>query len=211
VVPAGYDARVEIESLMPVVTAIGSLPGALAIFDPGGEVVLAPAHLAARMKDAVDGKRPPIDVWSNVRMFRLTDVAPWMVMDTVGLGQLDRGDLEACFPSDRVEPGQVAGFLRNLTLYLLERGDVVKDGDTVDGPGGSWRARVAHEALLEPPRATLRFFPVRAGAPPASLQRGLGPRSPKEGPVVARPVVERSPAPEPSPPAKNLWKRLFGD
>jgi len=45
---------------------------------------------------------PPVDLWANRRMFKLND--GWMMMDTVGMKQLDLDDLETCFRTDHFNP-----------------------------------------------------------------------------------------------------------
>ena len=100
----------------------------------------------------------------------------WLVMDTVGNGQLglpDLPDLEACTTNKKnYDLQQIDVFLRNTTLYLLRQGEVFRDGDTIDGPGGvRWRARIRRCGLIDPPRRTLRFFPEDGTKPPDALFR----------------------------------------
>jgi hypothetical protein len=182
VLPGGYDAPDELRRLTDVGLALAGLDGALAWFDPSGEVLMSAEMLRVSL-----GRELPLDAWSNVRMNRLGDLAPWMLMDTVGLLQLDRDDLEACF-DDRVEPNAVAAFLRNVSLYLLKSKAVIADGNTLDGPGGRWRAWAA-QSLTDPPRPALRMFPDGA-TPPVELWKGIM-------------------APRPDPP-KTGWRRWFG-
>ncbi len=76
---------------------------------------------------------PTLDLWSNIRLFRVDET--WSLMDTVGNDQLDIPDQEACVRGDTYDFREVDGFLRNVSLYLLREGEVVEDGDTMDGPG----------------------------------------------------------------------------
>ncbi|MFZ5481241.1 MAG: DUF4261 domain-containing protein [Myxococcota bacterium] len=186
VLPEGYDARAELDFATAIAAAIAAIPGALAYFDPSGEVLLPPEELGPRLADGLGQARPAIDAWTNVRIGRVDEAPPWILMDTVGLAQLDRDDLEACFPGDRVEPDEVARFLRNVSLYVVERGDVIKDGHTLDGPNGRWRAWRTEQGLMDPPRPTLRMFPEVAGTAPALLRKGTGAE------------------------AKGFWSRFFG-
>lgn len=86
---------------------------------------------------------PPLDALCNVRLFNVDD--GWLVMDTVGNGQLGRPDLpdlEVCLRKDKkYDLGEIDVFLRNTTLYVLRQGEVFRDGDTIDGPGGVRGAR----------------------------------------------------------------------
>jgi Domain of unknown function (DUF4261) len=172
-IPQGYNPFTELVAITRMAQAIGRMKGALAYFNPNGEVVLPFDQVSESMQYHLGRQLPPLDVWSNVRLFRLEDLAPWTVMDTVGMGQLDVIDLEACFPGDRIQPNEVAAFLRNLGNYLLTKGPVIKHGDTIDGPGAvRWRGLHA-EALLSPPRRVIRWFP-QGYDPPDGLGQGIG-------------------------------------
>lgn len=187
VIPAGYDPLPELRRTDEMALAIVGLPGALAYFNPNGEVLLTPAAL--RERDAYDREHEllPLDIWSNIRMFRFD--AEWMVMDTVGLGQLDRYDIEVCF-SDSLQPGDVDRFLRNVSLYIVQRGEVVKSGETLDvGGGASWGATVFDDGLAEPPRRVLRLIPLDGRTPPEALR--AQPRRPAQ---AKRKSAKKTPA-----------------
>jgi hypothetical protein len=173
--PKGYDPLAELEFVTRIALAVLQLPGALCYFNPNGEALrnvqgLEDALAFARQQDV-----PPLDVYSNVRLFNLDNV--WLVMDTVGNGQLglpDLPDVEACMLKDRNYNLQsVDPFLRNTTLYVLQCGEVFRDGDTIDGPGEvRWRAWNRRTALISPPRRTIRFFPEDGTKPPDVLFHG---------------------------------------
>jgi hypothetical protein len=94
----------------------------------------------------------------------------WMLMDTVGMWQLDRPDLEAVFPEGRFSPDEVAACLRNVSLYLAAKGDVIEEGHTIDGPGPMrWQARRFENGLADPPRDTIRLFPTKGPTAPPQL------------------------------------------
>lgn len=174
VFPKGYDPLAELEFVTRIALAVLRLPGALCYFNPNGEAL----RNLQRLEDALAFSRqqnvPPLDVYSNVRLFNMDG---WLLMDTVGNGQLglpDLPDLEACMLKDRnYDLQSVDPFLRNTTLYVLHRGEVFRDGDTIDGPGKvRWRAWNRRTALISPPRRTLRFFPEEGSKPPDGLFRG---------------------------------------
>lgn len=103
-----------------------------------------------------------------MRLFNLDD--GWLMMDTVGMQQLDLPDLEACLRRGSVQPNQVANFLRNAALYLLNNGEVIKDGETMDGPGGCrWQAKLFENGISPAPRRVLRWLPCDGTQPPAQL------------------------------------------
>ena len=154
--PDDYDPLPELTFVTRMARALLKHPAALAYFNPNGEILRDEAGLARALDDQRPEAPPPLDIWSNIRLFNPGN--GWLLMDTVGNGQLDRPDCEACFPKGGFDPGEVDHFLRNVSLYLIRKGEVINDGDTIDGPGGApWRARHVKEALSSPPRLTLRF------------------------------------------------------
>jgi hypothetical protein len=160
VAPPDCDPAHELAFVTGIARAVLEHPDALCAFNPGGELVLPRAELDARLDTARRIDVPALDAWTNVRLFKHED--GWLVMDTVGNGQLDLPDQEAAFPKGSFEPSDVDGFLRNATLYLLREGPVVKDGDTMDGPGGvRWQAWSFPDGVSPPPRAVMRWLPFR--------------------------------------------------
>jgi hypothetical protein len=173
ILPQDYDAPGELMYLTRVARKLMRLPGALCYFNPNGETL----HTLASMEDCLRRYREedvwPTDVWCNVRMFKL-DVG-WTLMDTIGLDQFFLSDLEACFQTERIDPGEVAAFLRNVAQYLIDRGNVIEDGHTVDGPGRvKWQCRSCEEGLGPVPRPTMRFFPQDGTRAPRDLMKRKG-------------------------------------
>jgi hypothetical protein len=167
VIPKGVEPARELERVFALGRAILRAPHASLLYVPGADLVFDAAQIDERLEDARRGARLPIDLYSNVRLFRLDGLADgWTMMDTTGLAQLDRRDFEACFDAS-IEPAHVAGFLRDLSLHVATRGDVFGDGHTVDGPGGRWRARQLEESLAPGPRRVVRFTRDGARLPPA--------------------------------------------
>jgi hypothetical protein len=168
VFPPDYDPLAELLFVTRVARALLRLPSALAYFNPNGETL----HTADTIDDSLDfhAQRglPPLDVWGNVRLFNPDN--GWLLMDTVGMGQLDRPDCEACFPNGRYDPREVDNFFRNCSAYLLEHGEIIEDGDTMNGPGDvNWRAQHVEETLSPPPRRGLRWFPDDGSRPPDEM------------------------------------------
>ena len=167
-VPDDYDAMDEMKFLTKAVTATLELPKAICYFNPGGEVLRDETGLRQGLNYAWNHDLPPLDMWTNVRLFRASE--SWSLMDTVGNGQLDMPDLEAIYDSDRYEPSDVERFLRNASLYLLNTHEDVDDGDTADGPGEvTWSAMECEDALSDPPRSTIRWIPKDGSEPPDEL------------------------------------------
>ena len=186
ILPEEYDARRELEFVTSVARALAHAPGALCYFNPNGETLYTPAELDESLEETRQKDLPPLPVWAQTRLMHLEDARPWCVVDTVGMGQLDADDQEACFREDRHEAGDVINFLRNTTLYVLQNGAVIKDGHTTDGPGGRWRAMEVEEALMPAPRPVLRWFPDDGSQPPAALRRRTRPKAAADKPGLLR-------------------------
>jgi hypothetical protein len=167
-VPEDYDPIRELEFITKAVAALLELPGAICYFNPGGEVLRDSDGLRRGLNHAWNQEMPPLDMWTNVRLFRTSD--QWSLMDTVGNGQFDLPDLEAVFSSKKYEPSEVESFLRSASLYMVTSNEEVEEGDTADGPGDcSWMAMECHDALSDPPRETVRWIPQDGTTPPDEL------------------------------------------
>lgn len=166
--PAEYDAVAELQFLMRVTSPLMELPGALCYFNPGGEVLRDASGLRQGLNDAWQKDVPPLDMWTNVRLYQAAE--DWSLMDTIGNGQFDLPDMEAIFVSDSFEPPVIEEFLRALSAFSLREDNDFEDGDTADGPGGVvWRALECDEGLTDPPRPTIRWIAETDDEPPAEL------------------------------------------
>lgn len=174
-VPADYDPIAEMKFLTKAVSAVLEMPEAICYFNPGGEVIRDEAGLRRGLNQAWNHQLPPLDMWTNVRIYRADEA--WSLMDTVGNGQFDLPDLEAVFENEKYDPAEVEGFLRSASLYLLRGEEDIEEGDTADGPGNvSWQALECNEALSDPPRPTIRWIPKDdTQPPPGLLERGALP------------------------------------
>jgi hypothetical protein len=167
-VPDDYDPLDELNFLTRAVAAVLEMPEAICYFNPGGEVLRDDGGLRRGLNHAWSHDLPPLDMWTNIRLFRATD--GWTLMDTVGNGQFDLPDLEAIYHNEDYQPSEVEGFLRSASLYLLQGNDEVEDGDTADGPGNlHWSAMQCADALSDPPRPTIRWIPQDGSTPPEDL------------------------------------------
>lgn len=170
--PDDYEPLNELHFLSKAVATLLEMPEAICYFNPGGEVLRDDDGLRRGMNYAWSHELPPLDMWTNVRLFRATE--HWSLMDTVGNGQFDLPDLEAVYTTDDFEPSDIEGFLRSASLYMLQSGEKVEDGDTAEGPGDiNWMAMECIDALSDPPRPTIRWIPENELTPPAELmERG---------------------------------------
>jgi len=157
----------ELVMVTRVAAALLDVSGALCWFAARGEALRSGEVVRGAMRRIGPGP-VPIDLWTNVR---LLGVDPdWRVVDTVGMEQLELPDLEACHAEGAYDHREVDAFLRNLQLYLVDRGEVIGDGDSMPGPGGArWSARAFPHSLAVPPRRVLRLFPHDQTQPPAAL------------------------------------------
>jgi hypothetical protein len=100
----------------------------------------------------------PLDAAMNVRLFNVDGRASEHVMDTLGLAALGVPDIQCKFVG--LEPARVAGFLRDTGRYVFENGDVIQEGNTIQGlePSDKWACRRTI-ALVAPARAVVDVDP----------------------------------------------------
>lgn len=165
-VPDDVDAARELDAVHALGRELLDVPGALALFNPNADMLLTSERFDLLDDDARLADRVPIDAWTNTRLYVLDGaVDGWALMDSLGLRQLERTEVEACYPRS-YDPGVVAGFVKNVALHVADAGDVIQDGDTLDGPDGLWVARHIEESLAAPPRPVVRVAPASAKLPP---------------------------------------------
>jgi hypothetical protein len=94
----------------------------------------------------------------NVRLFRVEGSNRDVVMDTLGLQVFGLPDLQC--HCHGLELPLLAACLRNAGNYIFERGDVIRDGDTIEGmePGEKWRC-LQEKALIPPDRLVIDLDP----------------------------------------------------
>jgi len=175
VMPEDYDSVAELMRVTEIASILAQMKESLCYFNPNGESLQSAAMVQEALDWFAEGGPPPLNIWSNVRLFNFEHTGGWSMMDTVGLGQVDVPDQEACFVTQRYDLGEVSQFLLNASLYLMTNGFVIKDGDTMNGPGNKnwqgriWQGRIMKNGLLDPPRETLRWFPLDKSSPPVQL------------------------------------------
>jgi hypothetical protein len=168
VLPPDYDPMAEMEFMTKLAVALLSHPNAVAYFNPNGEVILSKQKIVDSIAYHRQHEVPPLGIWSNIRVLNPNN--GWLIVDTVGMEQFDRPDLEACFPKDAYNINEVSVFLRNACLYLLTKGDVIKSADTMDGPGRvRWQGFKIEKELSPPPRRVIRWFPLDGTRAPAEM------------------------------------------
>ncbi|MBC8104866.1 MAG: DUF4261 domain-containing protein [Cytophagales bacterium] len=137
---------------------------ALCYFNPAGELLLPTQAVRESLDRFRGGGAVPLEIWCGTRVFRIEAPAfdlgetlpPQVLVDTVGLGQLNLPDHEVRFSDARFAIQEVQAFLLNTAAYQLKNGPVIRAGDTINGPGGvSWRMSEQPNSLLDPPRRGL--------------------------------------------------------
>lgn len=95
----------------------------------------------------------------NVRLFQVEGSDDEMFMDSLGLHALGLPDVEHRFSES--DPSDVASALYGVAEYIVENGDVIRDGDTVGGDTSSarWRCTRATSSL-DPERVVLVLEPA---------------------------------------------------
>ncbi len=149
--------RQRLALLYDVVDAIlEAVPLCVAIhWKPAGHLVLPAEYLRVRKESRRLGAYPAV----NVRMFQ-TGTADHreISMDTLGLGAIGLRDLQATLVGR--DPSTLARVLFTTAQYLVDHGDVLKDGQKVQGERREerWVCR-ERLSLIEPQRAVVELIP----------------------------------------------------
>lgn len=119
--------------------------------------LIDPADIVAKFADPREVINPT-QGFLNVRFFKNASRDGEMVMDTLGLNALGLTDFQIHYRD--LDAGDVAGVMWGLGGYAFEKGDVIEDGHTVQGPKPEdrWRCR-REESLLDPKRTVLDIDP----------------------------------------------------
>ncbi len=166
--PDHRDAPDELGCMLTLARRLMRLPGVLCYFNPGGEVVADDRWFDQVVDTAAESEVLPLALWSNVRLFRVND--DWLLMDTVGNGQLGLPDVEAGFHGDHHDPNDVGTMLRHLSWYLHRHGDIIDESDRVEGAGDlNWSVRRFTNALVIPPRPSVCLLPEDGREPPVQI------------------------------------------
>lgn len=158
--PAHCDPVAEMTFLSRVVIVLLQAPGVICYFNPNGEVLRDYTSFRQIWDACVEQQKTPLPLWMNIRFFNLGEGLGFM--DTVGNSQLNIRDVEAAFPLDSYDPGEVDYYLRNVTHYQLGLDREMQSGEDIDGPGESnlsWTLEILDQGVVDPPRRVLRLFP----------------------------------------------------
>ncbi|MBK1810712.1 DUF4261 domain-containing protein [Clostridium sp. YIM B02505] len=94
----------------------------------------------------------------NVRLFNIEGTENETLMDTIGLGALGLPDLQCHFKN--IDVNKIANILYTYGDYIFKNGDVINDGETIEGLTVNDKWRCQHEiSLLEPKRIVIDINP----------------------------------------------------
>ncbi|MGH9915637.1 MAG: DUF4261 domain-containing protein, partial [Pyrinomonadaceae bacterium] len=135
------DALAELAAITEIAARLIKLDGVLCYFNPSGISLKTSAALKLAVEHYKIDNTHLIDVWSHVEMYSLEDAEGWLAMITSGMHQAGLPDHEACFETTKYDRGEVYDFLRNASLYTIDKGQIVVDEDVTTGPGNTrWSA-----------------------------------------------------------------------
>lgn len=156
---AGLPYRTRVELFQRTLVGVLEAYPALAIEWRTSQQLVSPQELVETA--LADGFSNPLPGAVNVRFFRI-DTADGgkeeMLMDTLGLAALGLPDLQCHFRG--LEPNDVSRVLYTTACYVYDHGSVLKNGDTVAGPGPQdrWRCQLEH-AIAQPRRPVFDLDP----------------------------------------------------
>lgn len=94
----------------------------------------------------------------NVRLFNIEGAENETLMDTLGLGALGLPDLQCHFKN--LDVNAVANILYTYGDYIFQNGDIINDGETIQGIKAHDKWKCFHEiSLVEPKRVVLDVNP----------------------------------------------------
>lgn len=111
----------------------------MAVFWPEATLVHYPPVFIDMANTMISPEAPPLHLWVDLRVFRNEDGT--IGLFTTGLPSL--GHMEIEIPSIDMQPGELRDWLFNIIFYLLEKGPVLKHGETI-GVSAEHKIRIQH-------------------------------------------------------------------
>jgi len=164
---SGLEYKTRLALFHSVVLSVLELTPSLAIhWLPSQRVVDPQAYLNSK-RTGTETYKPTFPA-VNVRFFKAENRAPGeMLADTLGLAALGIPDLQCHFAG--LDLSDVGNALYGYGCYLFEHGDIIANGDTVQGITEDQRWVCRHEKALVPPERVV--IDVNPGAPYAVGKR----------------------------------------
>lgn len=151
---------------------LGAMPGVLAYFCPGGEVLLPIPMLDEILQASKVAGFPPLDLFANLRLSWLDD--RWIIFETIGNAQLGLRDFEVYADSKQHDLNDIAAWLRRWSWQHLQAENALEDGSVASGPGeAKFDVVYADDALLAPKRPVIRLIAQDEAKMPEGLPARL--------------------------------------
>lgn len=154
-VAAGLEPKLRNKQFRGFIRAIQEVAPCNALHWINTQLIVHPGRFVFQQAEIGAG---PLYGSINVRFFNIQGTNGDMLMDTLGLGVLGLPELQCHFRD--LQPTDVGRVLYNVAYYVFQRGDVIKNGETVPGvlDNDNWRCQ--HEmALVGPERVVLDVDP----------------------------------------------------
>jgi hypothetical protein len=128
--------------ILTAVTALAAKqPGVMAVYWPEATLVLFPPVFIEMGQELTSPEAPPLYLWVDLRAFRNEDGTTGLF--TTGLAPL--GLMEMEIPSIDMDAGELREWMLNIMYYLLEKGPVLKHGETI-GMTADHKVKIRHVA-----------------------------------------------------------------
>jgi hypothetical protein len=122
-----------------VTAAAAKQPGVMAVYWPEATLIHFPPVFIGMAEEINSPEAPPLYLWVDMRAFRNDDGT--IGMFTTGLAPL--GHMEIEIPRIEMEVGELRDWMINILYYLLEKGPVLHDGQTI-GMTAEQKIRIKH-------------------------------------------------------------------
>jgi hypothetical protein len=150
----GYKQRVN--WFMNFLVAVTKATKPDAVYSFHGQKIIKPVELVSNWDNA---EKQVLYSICNVRLYNISDSAEGeLLMDTVGLHSLGLPDFQMRFAG--FEANEIAGLLWNYAYYIYDHGDVIENGNTLEGTiaGTKWKCE-RMVSSLHPARVIINIKP----------------------------------------------------
>lgn len=139
-VTGGQGDPIRRRMLLTAVTGLAARQqGVMAVYWPEATHLVFPPLFAEMAAETADSEAPPLWLWLDLRVFLNNDGTSGLF--TTGMQPL--GFMEIEIPSIEMEPGELREWVLDIVYYLLEKGPVLNDGDTI-GASEEQRILIRH-------------------------------------------------------------------
>lgn len=116
------------------------------------QILITPRDFVDRVNEG-----DPLTGALNVRLFNIQN-SEEMLMDTLGLHTFGLPDIQCHFKE--LDPNDIARVIFNAGYYIFDKGDIIDDGNTIQGINENNKWKCQHEeSLVEPNRIVIDINP----------------------------------------------------